>query len=238
MVLDALSQSFFATGVGAAVMMTYGAYMTAGTDVPRSAAIVVAADTAVAFVVALTVFSLVFFAGSDPSSGVGLLFINLPFGLAAMPAGSLIGGGFFLLATFAALASSISLMEVAVSWLDERTGVTRWAAALGLGFILFVVGAGYIYSREYILFVDFIASSLMLPLGGLLVAIFCGWVIEKRLMEADLGGPFFRIWRPTVRWIVPAFVGVVLVFGALDKMQNKGWVQFPEPFTALLGPNP
>lgn len=238
MLLDALAQSFFATGVGAAVMMTYGAYMTRETDVPRSAAIVAIADTFVALIVAVTVFSLVFAVGSDPSSGVGLLFVNLPIGLAAMPFGPVVGGAFFLLALFAALASSISLMEVAVSWLDERPGVTRWGAALGIGFTVFVIGGGYILSRDYILFVDFIASSIMMPLGGFLVAIFAGWVIEKRLMEAELGAPFFRVWRPVVRWGIPLVVGGILVLGVLDKLQNKGWVEMPGALTGLLGANP
>jgi neurotransmitter:Na+ symporter, NSS family len=224
MMLDALSQSFFATGVGAAVMITYGAYLKGDADVPRSAAIVAGADTAVAIVAALTVFSLVFAVGSDPTSGLGLLFVNLPLGLAAMPMGWLVGGLFFLLALFAALASSISLMEVAVSWLDERTGVTRWGAAMGVGFAVFVIGGGYVFSRDYIAFVDFIAASVMMPLGGLLIAIFAGWVIEKKMMEAELGKPFFRIWRPLVRWGAPAVIGVVLVMGVIEKIQRGGWL--------------
>jgi len=218
MLLDALAQSFFATGVGAAVMITYGAYLKGDANVPRSAAIVAGADTAVAIVVALTVFSLVFAVGSDPTSGFSLLFVNLPIGLAAMPFGQMVGGAFFVLALFAALASSISLMEVAVSWLDERTGVTRWGAALGVGFAAFVIGAGYIYSREYIGFVDFIAASLLMPLGGFLTAVFAGWVIEKKMMEAELGQGFFRVWRPVIRWIVPIVVGVVLVMGVIEKL--------------------
>jgi neurotransmitter:Na+ symporter, NSS family len=218
MLLDALGQSFFATGVGAAVMITYGAYLKGDADVPRSAGIVAAADTAVALIVALTVFSIVFAVGSDPAGGLSLLFVNLPIGLAAMPFGQVMGGAFFLLALFAALASSISLMEVAVSWLDERTGVTRWGAALGVGFVVFVIGGGYILSREYILFVDFIAASLLMPLGGFLTAVFAGWVIEKKLMESELGTPFFRVWRPIVRWVVPAVIGVVLVMGVYEKL--------------------
>jgi NSS family neurotransmitter:Na+ symporter len=237
MVLDALAQSFFATGVGAAVMITYGAYMKPDTDVPRSAAIVAGADTAVALIAALTVFSLVFAVGSAPDAGFSLFFVNLPLGLGAMPGGAVIGGAFFLLALFAALASSISLMEVAVSWLDERTGVTRWGAALGVGFAVFVVGAGYVFSRPYIAFVDFVTSSLMMPLGGFLVALFSGWVIEKKMMQAEMGATFFRIWSPLVRWAIPLFVGVVLVLGALDKLQNRGWLELPGMLTGLLGPN-
>lgn len=237
MVLDALAQSFFATGVGAAVMITYGAYMKPDADVPRSAAIVAGADTVVAGIAALTVFSLVFAVGSAPDAGFSLFFVNLPIGLGAMPGGAAIGGMFFLLALFAALASSISLMEVAVSWLDERTGVTRWGAALGVGFAVFVVGAGYVFSRAYITFVDFVASSLMMPLGGFLIALFCGWVIDKKLMQAEMGARFYRAWMPLVRWAIPLFVGVVLVLGALDKAQNRGWIDLPEVLTGLLGPN-
>jgi NSS family neurotransmitter:Na+ symporter len=237
MLLDALGQSFFATGVGAAVMITYGAYLPRDTDIPRSAAIVAGADTLVALIAALTVFSVVFAVGGDPASGPSLFFVNLPLGLASMPAGGFIGGAFFLLALFAALASSISLMEVAVSWLDERTGVTRWGAALGVGFAAFVIGGGYVFSRAYFDFVDFIASSLMMPLGGFLVAVFCGWVIDRKMMQAEMGGAFLRLWSPLVRWAIPLVVGVILALGALDKAQNRGWVELPGALTGLLGPN-
>ncbi len=88
MLLDALAQSFFATGVGAAVMITYGAYLKHDADVPRSSAIVALADTAVALVAALVVFSLVFAVGSEPNGGFSLLFVNLPIGLAQMPLGN------------------------------------------------------------------------------------------------------------------------------------------------------
>jgi len=222
MLLDALAQSFFATGVGAAVMITYGAYLKTDADVPRSSAIVALADTAVALVAAFVVFSLVFAVGSEPNSGVSLLFVNLPIGLAQMPFGAVIGGAFFLLALFAALASSISLLEVAVSWLDERTGVTRWGAAMGVGFAVFVIGAGYVYSREYIGFVDFVASSLLMPVGGLLMAIFAGWVIEKKMMQAEFGMPFFRVWNVLVRWVIPIAIGVILVLGIRDKLDVAG----------------
>ncbi|MEQ1784807.1 MAG: sodium-dependent transporter, partial [Hyphomonadaceae bacterium] len=222
MLLDALAQSFFATGVGAAVMITYGAYLKTDADVPRSSAIVALVDTAVALVAALVVFSLVFANRTEPGAGFSLLFVNLPIGLAQMPFGNGVGGAFFLLALFAALASSISLLEVAVSWLDERTGVTRWGAALGVGFAVFVIGAGYVFSREYIGFVDFVASSLLMPLGGFLIAIFAGWVIEKKMMQAEMGMPFFRVWSVLVRWVIPIAIGVILVLGVWEKLQATG----------------
>ena len=113
-------------------------------------------------------------------------------------------------------------MEVAVSWLDERTGVTRWGAALGVGFAVFVIGAGYVYSREYIGFVDFVASSLLMPIGGFLMAIFAGWVIEKKMMQAEFGMPFFRVWSMLVRWVIPIAIGVILVLGIREKLDAAG----------------
>jgi NSS family neurotransmitter:Na+ symporter len=203
-------------------MITYGAYLKTDADLPRSSAIVALADTAVALVAAFVVFSLVFAVGSEPNSGFSLLFVNLPIGLAQMPFGAVIGGAFFLLALFAALASSISLLEVAVSWLDERTGVTRWGASMGVGFAVFVIGAGYVYSREYIGFVDFVASSLLMPVGGFLMAIFAGWVIEKKMMQAEFGMPFFRVWSVLVRWVIPVAIGVILVLGIREKLDAAG----------------
>ena len=222
MLLDALAQSFFATGVGAAVMITYGAYLKTDADVPRSAAIVALSDTLVAVLAALVVFSLVFSVGSEPEAGFSLLFVNLPIGLAQMPFGNLLGGAFFLLALFAALASSISLMEVAVSWLDERTGVTRWGAAAGVGFATFVIGAGYIYSHDYIVFVDFVASSILMPVGGLLIAVFAGWVIDKKMMQAEMGPSFFGPWRLVVRWLIPIMIGLIVVLGVQEKLSTAG----------------
>jgi NSS family neurotransmitter:Na+ symporter len=87
---------------------------------------------------------------------------------------------------------------------------------------VFVIGAGYVYSREYIGFVDFVASSLLMPLGGFLIAIFAGWVIEKKMMQAEMGMPFFRIWSSLVRWVIPIAVGVILVLGILEKVRSAG----------------
>ena len=91
---------------------------------------------------------------------------------------------------------------------------------------VFVIGAGYVYSREYIAFVDFVASSLLMPLGGFLIAVFAGWVIEKKMMQAEFGMPFFRIWQPLVRWVIPVAVGLILVLGVWEKMHEAGFGTF------------
>jgi NSS family neurotransmitter:Na+ symporter len=237
MMLEALGQSFFATGVGACVMMTYGAYLPRDTNIGGSASLIAGADTVVALVSALTVFSLVFATGGDPGAGPGLFFIMLPVGFDALPLGELFGGVFFLIALLAALASAISLMEVSVSWLDERTGVTRGGAAAGLGFAIFMIGAGYLFSRDYIVFMDFLTASIMLPLAGGATAFFCGWVVDRAIMEAELGPRIYRVWSVIVRWIIPTVIAAAIGLGVPDKLQNQGWIELPAVLLNVFGPN-
>jgi NSS family neurotransmitter:Na+ symporter len=156
----------------------------------------------------------------------------------AIPNGAIFAVVFFALALFAAFTSSISLMEVAVSWLEERQGVTRLGAATGIGFSLFLIGAAYVFSLEYLDFMDFMTEGLLLPLGGLLTAVFAGWVLSREMLETELGeGNIMNAWRFLMRWFVPIFIGFVLVFGFLDKIQDQYNVQLPGVLTHLLGPN-
>ena len=237
--LAAIGQAFFSIGVGSCLMITYGSYLSRDTSIPRSSVIVAGADTMVAIIAGFAIFPLVFAFGADVAAGPGLFFVSLPIAFAQMPMGGLIGGAFFTLALFAALTSSISLMEVGVSWLEERQGVSRLGASIGVGFVLFMIGAGYIFSTSYIDFADFVTGQLMLPIGGILVCIFAGWVLSKEDMEAEIGtGRVMEMWRFACRYIVPPVVTFILVFGALDVAQNNGWIPLPEVLTGLLGANP
>ncbi|MEQ9316905.1 MAG: sodium-dependent transporter, partial [Henriciella sp.] len=156
----------------------------------------------------------------------------------SIPGGELMAVVFFGLALFAAFTSSISLMEVSVSWLEERQGVTRFGAALGMGVILFVVGAAYVFSLDYLDFVDFLTGNLLLPLGGLLAVIFAGWVLSRDMMTTEIGeGTIMNIWRFLLRWPVPLFLAFILFFGFFDKIQQQYNVQLPGFMTTLLGPN-
>jgi NSS family neurotransmitter:Na+ symporter len=152
--------------------------------------------------------------------------------------GHYVGSAFFVLALFAALTSSISLMEVGVSWLEERQGVTRQGAAIGVGFVLFMIGMGYVFSDEFIGFVDFMTGNIMLPLCALLVAVFAGWVMSRHMFESELGeGNIMNIWRFMMRWVVPPALAFVLIFGSLDSLQEGFAVQLPDFLTVILGPN-
>ncbi|RIJ16059.1 sodium-dependent transporter [Henriciella mobilis] len=236
--LEAIGQAFFSIGIGVGLMITYGAYLSRDTNIPRASGIVAGSDTTVALIAGFAIFPIVFAAGLDPAGGPSLFFVSMPVAFGSIPGGELMAVVFFGLALFAAFTSSISLMEVSVSWLEERQGVTRFGAALGMGVILFVVGAAYVFSLDYLDFVDFLTGNLLLPLGGLLAVIFAGWILSRDMMTSEIGeGTIMNVWRFLLRWPVPLFLAFILFFGFFDKIQQQYNVQLPGFMTALLGPN-
>lgn len=236
--LEAIGQAFFSIGVGVGLMITYGAYLSRDTNIPRASGIIAGSDTLVALIAGFAIFPIVFAAGLDPAGGPGLFFVSMPVAFGSIPGGGIMAIVFFGLALFAAFTSSISLLEVSVSWLEERQGVTRFGAALGMGVILWVVGGAYVFSLDYLDFVDFITGNLLLPLGGLLAVIFAGWVLSRDMLTGELGeGNVMNIWRFLMRWFVPPFVGFILFFGFFDKIQTQYNVQLPGFLTVIVGPN-
>lgn len=219
--LNALGQAFFSIGVGICLMITYGAYLQKDTNIPKSSMIIAGSDTLVAIIAGFAIFPIVFAAGLDPAAGPGLFFVSMPVAFGQLGEwGTIFATVFFALAVFAAFTSSISLLEVSVSWFEERQGVTRMGAAIGLGFTLYIFGAAYIYSTSYLDFVDFITGSILLPVGGLLVAVFTGWVLSRDMLSGELENDYevINLFRLSMRWITPIFVGIVLVFGLLDSL--------------------
>ena len=218
--LEAVGQAFFSLSVGSCLMITYGAYLSRDTNIPRASAIVASADTMVALIAGFAIFPIVFAFGADPAGGPGLFFVSMPIAFSQMGAlGVWVGGAFFLLALFAAFTSSISLMEVGVAWLEEREGVTRPGAAMGIGFMLFMIGMGYVYSTDFIDFADIITGNIMLPLCALLLAVFAGWIVSREMLTTELGeGTIMNLWRFMCRWIVPPALASILVLGTLTKL--------------------
>ncbi|HRK69777.1 MAG TPA: sodium-dependent transporter, partial [Hyphomonas sp.] len=159
--LAAIGQSFFSIGVGVGLMITYGAYLDRETNIPRASGIIAASDTFVALIAGFAIFPIVFAAGLDPAGGPSLFFVSMPVAFEAIPGGEYFAIVFFSLALFAAFTSSISLMEVGVSWFEEREGVTRFGAAAGIGFVLFMIGAAYVFSLDYLDFMDFMTEGLL-----------------------------------------------------------------------------
>ena len=213
----ALGQAFFSIGLGSAIMITYGSYLPKRINIPRSAILVGLVDTSVALIAGLAIFPIVFSHGLDVNSGAGLFFETLPVALSSAPGGSIIGGAFFFLAIFAAVTSSISLLEPTVAWVRERFSMSRVKAALYAGAVMWLLGFGSVYSLEFMDFIDAkLTGAIMLPLTGLLTVLFVGWRMKKSMIDEQMAGTgaglrsflFFLI-----KVVAPLFVFIVLVFG-------------------------
>ncbi|NBC19726.1 MAG: sodium-dependent transporter [Alphaproteobacteria bacterium] len=236
--LSAVGQAFFSIGVGSCLMVTYGAYLERSTQIPNVSYQVASADTFVAIIAGFAIFPVVFGFGLDPAGGGGLFFVTMPVAFGQMPLGGLVGGLFFTLALFAAFTSSISLFEVGVSWLEDQPWISRAQGAVALGLILFLAGVGYIYHGAWIDHIDFVTGSLLLPLGGILMSLFAGWVLSRESIEAELGRSgvvtFVRI---LLRYAIPPALAFILIFGVIDKLQDNYGIDLPPVMERLLGPN-
>ncbi len=232
---EALGQALFSLSLAAGGLITYGAYVGKEVNLAPTAGMIAMADTAVAILAGLMIFPIVFAVGLDPAGGPALIFQTLPVAFNVMPGGALVGFVFFVLIFFAALTSSISLLEGPTAWVIDRFGWARKKAALIVGLVAFLIGVvcalGYnvladvrplgfwnIFAETDILdTLDGITGKIMLPLGALSVAIFVGWRADSNLVKAQSGlsGGMFLLWRFLVAWAAPIAVTLVLVFGLL-----------------------
>lgn len=213
----ALGQAFFSIGLGSAIMITYGSYLPKSINIPKSALIVGLTDTGVALVAGLAIFPIVFSHGLDANAGAGLFFQTLPIALHSAPGGAFIGAGFFFLAIFAAVTSSISLLEPIVAWVSERFNISRAKAAWIMGALMWALGIGSLMSLDFMNVIDVkLTAAIMLPLTGFLTVLFVGWRMKKTIVDEQMAGVspglrhalFFL-----VRYIAPIFVFIVLVLG-------------------------
>ncbi|MEM9760887.1 MAG: sodium-dependent transporter, partial [Pseudomonadota bacterium] len=132
--------------------------------------------------------------------------------------GSIAGGAFFTLALFAAFTSSISLFEVGVSWLEDRPEISRAMGATLLGLLMFALGAMYVFYGNLIDLVDYITGSILLPLGGILVALFAGWVLSRESLAEELGtSGVLSFARTMLRYIIPVALSVILIAGIVSR---------------------
>jgi NSS family neurotransmitter:Na+ symporter len=223
-VLAALGQAFFSLSLGMGAIMVYGSYLSHTTSIARTSVSIALADTLVAMLAGLAIFPLVFSSGLEPGAGPGLIFVSLPIAFGQMPFGHFIGTVFFILLLFAAWTSSISLLEPAVAWLVENRNMRRNRAAILAGVIAWLLGIGSALSfnlwSDYKLFgltyfdvMDKLTSNILLPLGGLFVAIFAAWIMRRESSREELALKSMRsyqVWLVLVRYIAP--VGVILIF--------------------------
>lgn len=215
-VLAAFGQAFFSLAVGGAAMLTYGAFLSKDEDIAGNGAIIAGTDTLVAIVAGLMIFPIVFAFDLDPGAGMGLIFNAMPASFATMPFGSMIGGAFFFLAFIAALTSSISMLLLASVVGEEQLKMGRRQSVFVLGAIAWAIGGASILVPHLSEWIDFFAGQIAMPIGGILVAVFAGWVAPRAIMRGELSGLsdfFFRLWRLIVRYVAPIGVTLVLVLG-------------------------
>jgi NSS family neurotransmitter:Na+ symporter len=234
-ILTAMGHAFFTLSLGMGAIMIYGSYLPANTSIARTSIIISVADTMVALLAGLAIFPIVFsFPELTPGAGPGLIFQTLPLAFANMPGGLLFGTIFFILIVVAAWTSSISLIEPAVAWLIENRGMTRVSAAVWSGLATWLVGIATVLSFSHWAFdfnflgtvkhngvfdiLDILTANIMLPVGGLFIAIFAGWMMKQKHSKEELAlDRSFSIWWFLIRYIAPALVLVVILnlFGVI-----------------------
>ncbi len=228
--LSAVGHAFFSVGVSMGLMMAYGAYLPQDVSIPKTAVVIAGADTLVAIMAGLVIFPLVFANGLAPGEGPGLIFVTLPIAFGNMPAGSLFGAVFFLLLLFAAITSSIAIMEPAVAWVEEQRGLNRKTSAAIVTSCIWLLGIGSVLSfniwaevkpvagKTIFDLVDYLTANLMMPIGGMLIAIFAGWYMRRSTLADELqisSSWLFQTWRFLIRTVVPLAIAGILVTNLL-----------------------
>ncbi|MDX1732825.1 MAG: sodium-dependent transporter [Halioglobus sp.] len=226
-VLAAIGQAFFSLGVAMAGMMVYGSYLPRSISITNSVLVIVLVDTGVALLAGLVVFPAVFNNGLDPAAGAGLIFQTLPVAFAQMPGGQLFSILFFLMLSVAGITSMVGLVESVTAWLEDRFGMPRHKSAL------LVVGSVAVFSvlsilsynvldelriagRNFNDSMDFFSNQILLPLGGLFIAVFAGWAMKRESTRDELttlGPNAFALWHFLIRFVVPPAVAIIFVMG-------------------------
>ncbi|HEY9051612.1 MAG TPA: sodium-dependent transporter [Gammaproteobacteria bacterium] len=222
-VLIAMGHAFFTLSLGMGAIMVYGSYLQRNASIAKTTFAIAGLDTAVALLAGMAIFPIVFAHGLTPGQGAGLIFKTLPIAFGQMDAGILMGTLFFVLLVFAAWSSAISLIEPAVAWLVENQGMNRIYATAWIGIITWVLGIGSVLSfnvwsgkkwfgKTFFDLLDFLTANIMLPIGGLLIAIFAGWILKEKSSRDELNTTEsgYEIWRFLVRYITP--VAVMIIF--------------------------
>lgn len=237
--LIAMGQAFFTLSLGMGTMMAYGAYVPSDAKIGSTVVVIVLLDTFVAVAAGMAIFPIVFANGLETAQGPGLMFVTLPLAFSQLPFGALFGTLFFILVSFAAITSAISLTEPALAYLVEEYNAKRQRVAVSLGVFCWVLGIGTVLSfnawsdlfvigtMTFYDVVDYTANNILLPLGGLLIAVFAAWFLPKKIADEQLGitsGFGSVTWRLVAGVVAPVCVTVVFAYTI-----------FPEFVGGLLG---
>lgn len=230
-VFNAMGLAFFKLSLGMGTMMTYGSYFRDDADIPMTATRVMLADLVVSLLAGIAIFPAVFNFGFEPAAGPGLLFMTMPAVFTSFPGGQIFMVVFFTLTGIATIGAMLSLFEVPVAFFTESTKLTRKKATILTAIVLVIAGAPAtlsfstmsdvtIFNKNFFDFYDFLSSNILMPLGGICIALFTGWVwgLERARKSLSNNGQLQYdkvIWAflQLVRWIAPLLVGVVLLKG-------------------------
>ncbi len=228
-VLLAVGQAFFSLAVGFGALMAFGAYLPKQVSIPKTAAAICAADTLVALLAGLAIFPIVFAVGLDAGGGPGLVFLTLPTAFAQIPGGYIVGSVFFILLFVAALTTGVGTFEAVVGWLQAR-GVRRKSAVMFSAAVAWLIGAvaamsfnvmadvrtdeslPLVGAKTIFELLDFSVANLMLPLNGLLIALFAAWGLKRATSMAEFGSDshMYSVWRVLSRVIAPIAVVIIM----------------------------
>ncbi|HOM95504.1 MAG: sodium-dependent transporter [Candidatus Methanofastidiosa archaeon] len=225
-ILAALGQAFFSLSLGMGAMITYGSYIPKEISLPKSAFIITFLDMLLALLAGFVIFPTAFTFGIEPGAGTGLIFITLPSIFALMPLGYIWSALFFLLLFIAALTSAIGLLEVSVAYVKDERKWSRKKAALVLGTMAFILGIPSalsngaislnLFEMSFLDAMDYLSSNILLPLGGIFVTLFVGWIIkDTALKEINIEGKFKleKHWIWICRTIAPISIFLIFLAG-------------------------
>lgn len=239
--LEALGLSFFTLSVGQGIMITYGSYMRSTEDIPRTGLIIGSSIVGVSVLAGLMIFPIIFTFGANPQAGEGLVFQVLPVLFSKLPGSLIISTTFFVLFAFAALTSAIALVEVVVANCMDLWGWSRKKSVLCVGLGTFILGIPSALSHSDILFanwqaiygktffstMDGLVSTWLLSIGGLMVTLFTGWKLDKKVAQAEFEAGsklkwLFKPWIFFIRWVSPIAIVLIILQSAgiinLDKL--------------------
>ena len=226
--ITAIGHAFFTLSLGMGAIMTYSASMEKDSNLVKSAFWIVFLDTAIAIVAGLMLFTFLYQYGSGPAKGPGLVFISLPSAFYEMGIiGNIFAVIFFIALAFAGLTSSVSLVEPMVQYFIDRFNWSRLKASTLMGLFFYLVGIVALLSnidgfkesltfgdKNFFDWMDFITAGILLPFGGLLMALFVGYSMEKSRIESVLKpqlGVVFEVWYFSLRYIVPVAMFIVML---------------------------
>ncbi len=230
----AFGQVFFTFSVGMGVLLTYGSYLGADANVPRSSVIIALADLTVAFLAGIVIFGIVFTVGGEPTAGTELAFSTLPAAFEAMPFGSVLAVCFFGLLFVAAVAPSVAMLEVGVAGAMRTAGWSRRRASAVVTGVILLAGlpSALSYSavelsvlgRPFLDVLDSTVGTLGLPLGALALIVVFAWVQDEAAVREQLGDSLVR---PLVKYVVPLVLLVVTTLRLVADLELAGWRRLP-----------